>query len=43
VIPPQCYTRTEGRFNPCYTCHQSHPHTDGRPNLMDDGHLQGAY
>ena len=43
VIPPQCYTRTEGRFNPCYTCHQSHPVSDGRPNLMDDGHLQGVY
>ncbi|MFZ5532647.1 MAG: hypothetical protein ACOY5H_03820 [Pseudomonadota bacterium] len=43
VIPPQCYTRTEGRFNPCYTCHQSHPVSEGRPNHMDDGHLQGAY
>lgn len=43
VIPPQCYTRTEGRFNPCYTCHQSRPVREGRPNLMDDGHLQGAY
>lgn len=43
VIPPQCYTRTEGRFNPCYTCHQSRPASEGRPNLMDDGHLQGAY
>ena len=24
VIPPQCYTRTEGRYNPCYVCHQTH-------------------
>lgn len=43
VIPPQCYTRTEGRFNPCYTCHQTHPPASGRPNLMDDAHLQGVY
>jgi hypothetical protein len=21
VIPPQCYTATEGRSNPCWTCH----------------------
>lgn len=43
VIPPQCYTRTEGRFNPCYTCHQAEIPGEGRANLMDDGHLQGAY
>jgi hypothetical protein len=43
VIPPQCYTRTEGRFNPCYTCHQAEIVGEGRANLMDDGHLQGAY
>jgi len=23
VIPPQCYTKTEGVNNPCYTCHQT--------------------
>ncbi len=40
-IPPQCYTRTEGQFNPCYTCHQSY--TDKRPNRMNDGFLQGSY
>lgn len=43
VIPPQCYTRTERRFNPCYTCHQAEIRGEGRANLMDDGHLQGAY
>ena len=21
VIPPQCYTKTDGQFNPCWTCH----------------------
>lgn len=41
VIPPQCYTRTEGIHNPCYTCHQSY--SDGRPNAMNDGSLQGVY
>jgi hypothetical protein len=40
-IPPQCYTRTESRFNPCYTCHQSYD--DKRPNMMNDGFLQGSY
>ena len=42
VIPPQCYTRTEGRFNPCYTCHQSYAGRE-RPNFMRDGYLQGEY
>ena len=41
VIPPQCYTRTEGRFNPCYVCHQNH--LPGRENRMNDAHLQRAY
>lgn len=41
-IPPQCYTKTEGRFNPCYTCHQNYDVWD-RPNFMSDGHLQGVY
>ena len=41
VIPPQCYTKTEGVHNPCYTCHQNaHP---GRPNRQNDGGLQGDY
>lgn len=42
VIPPQCYTRTESHYNPCYTCHQSHP-VGSRPNMMQDGLLQGEY
>lgn len=42
VIPPQCYTRTEGTHNPCYTCHQSYPDPE-RPNSMSDGFLQGDY
>lgn len=42
VIPPQCYTKTEGTFNPCYTCHQSYEDKT-RPNFMRDGVLQGVY
>ncbi|CCQ74277.1 hypothetical protein [Magnetospira sp. QH-2] len=41
VIPPMCYTKTEGRHNPCYVCHQTYH--DKRPNQMDDGNLQGEY
>lgn len=41
VIPPQCYTRTDGRFNPCYTCHQNA--IAGRENTMNDAELQIAY
>ncbi len=41
VIPPMCYTRTEGRHNPCYVCHQSR--VPGRPNEMDDASLQLVY
>jgi len=40
VVPPQCYTRTEGRYNPCYVCHQTHL---DRPNTMSDAALQNAY
>lgn len=40
-IPSQCYTKTEGHHNPCYTCHQSY--TDGRANSQNDGDLQGDY
>ena len=42
VIPPQCYTKTEGVNNPCYTCHQTYSDTQ-RPNSMGDGFLQGDY
>ncbi|MAN52111.1 MULTISPECIES: hypothetical protein [unclassified Marinimicrobium] len=40
-IPSQCYTKTDGRHNPCYTCHQTYG--DRRPNQMHDGFLQGSY
>ncbi|MDF2178073.1 hypothetical protein P2G88_07385 [Aliiglaciecola sp. CAU 1673] len=45
-IPSQCYTKTEGVHNPCYTCHQSYPRGDDKPyraNLRDDGANQGIY
>lgn len=41
IIPPQCYTRTEGEFNPCYVCHQNR--IPKRENKMDDGALQLEY
>jgi len=41
VIPPQCYTRTEGKHNPCYVCHQNQ--IPGRENRMNDARLQVAY
>lgn len=40
IVPPMCYTRTLGQFNPCYVCHQNH---EGRPNTMADGDLQLSY
>ena len=43
VIPPQCYTKTEGENNPCFACHQSYPRSEGRSNMMSDGDLQGDY
>jgi hypothetical protein len=41
IIPPMCYTRTEGRHNPCYVCHQDR--VGDRPNRMNDADLQQAY
>jgi hypothetical protein len=41
VIPPMCYTRTEGHNNPCYVCHQDQ--IPGRLNTMNDADLQAAY
>lgn len=41
IIPPMCYTRTEGRHNPCYVCHQDA--LPERENVMDDADLQEAY
>ena len=43
VIPPQCYTKTNGKNNPCYACHQSYDNSENRPNQMGDGTLQGNY
>lgn len=38
-IPPQCYTKTEDNYNPCYSCH-----TKGeKPNFIDDSSLQESY
>lgn len=41
VIPPQCYTRTEARHNPCFVCHQDP--IDERENRMGDEDLQRDY
>jgi hypothetical protein len=41
IIPPQCYTKTEGEHNPCYVCHQNN--LPGRENTMNDGDIQLAY
>lgn len=41
IVPPQCYTKTQGEFNPCYTCHQEA--IGGRENVMNDLDLQVAY
>lgn len=43
-IPPQCYTKTDGRHNPCVTCHQNYDRSvEDRLNELDDGALQGEY
>jgi hypothetical protein len=36
ATPPMCYTRTEGSWNPCWTCHTRSTY----PNLADDWELQ---
>ena len=41
IVPPQCYTRTESKHNPCYVCHQSA--IPGRENTMNDAVIQSAY
>lgn len=43
VIPPQCYTKTDGINNPCYACHQTDKSDKNKPNQMFDGNLQGNY
>jgi len=45
-IPAQCYTKTEGSNNPCYTCHQTYSSPEVskyRTNLRNDGANQGLY
>jgi hypothetical protein len=45
-IPSQCYTKTAGSNNPCYTCHQTYRTTEDAPyrtNLRNDGVNQGLY
>lgn len=45
-VPPQCYTKTDGQHNPCYTCHQVYSrenNAEQRMNFLDDGYLQGSY
>jgi len=39
VIPSQCYTKTEGISNPCWTCHTS----TNAMNFMGDWDLQQEY
>ena len=41
IVPPQCYTRTESKHNPCYVCHQAS--IPGRENTMRDDDIQSAY
>lgn len=41
TVPAMCYTRTDGRHNPCYVCHQNA--IPDRLNTMNDGDLQEAY
>jgi len=41
VIPPQCYTKNDQKFNSCYVCHQAP--IEGRENTMDDFDLQAEY
>lgn len=38
-IPPQCYTKTDGRANPCWMCHTR----SSWPNARNDWDLQGSY
>lgn len=39
TVPAQCYTRTAGSSNPCWTCHT----LSQKPNHMDDWDLQQEY
>ncbi len=39
VVPVQCYTKTEGRSNPCWACHTQ----ERFPNMRGDFDLQWEY
>jgi hypothetical protein len=39
TVPPQCYTRTDGVSNPCWTCHT----VPRDPNFLVDWELQKEY
>ena len=39
VVPVQCYTKTEGYSNPCWTCHTQ----ERFPNMRGDFDLQWTY
>lgn len=39
VVPSQCYTKTDGTANPCWTCHTS----KNGSNTLNDAHLQEKY
>lgn len=43
LIPSQCYTKTESKYNPCYVCHQSYSPDKNKVNNLNDGFLQGTY
>ena len=42
VVTAMCYTKHDGKHNPCYVCHQDTVDYD-RANKMDDGFLQNEY
>ena len=41
TVPPQCYTKTDGVSNPCWTCHTVP--AVGNPNYLNDVDLQKEY
>lgn len=43
LVPAMCYTKHEGKYNPCYVCHQDAIPNENRANKMNDGYLQNEY
>src|SRR3546814_15805749 len=35
-IPPQCYTRTDGRANPCWVCHTGANNKNGADDRSEE-------